>query len=277
MATAKQQQLLEQLNRLSFDDQLGAIIKKGVENTPDDVAEAETTRLRSAFAELPAAVDRFMQAGAEAASCEISPDSWMEMFEQAIGLEPRQTLFVTGARGTGKTTIVLQMVGRAIANGEPTLVVSDDAHRIVREATDLGFSFNNAVRERTLNILEWKGRVESQADVDTLVGEIQQHIAETDARTLVIDPVDMLMGRFSKDDQVGQSVMSGLAQLPITKIMVSHHSPDVESISDKIVTVDHGVDCRVLRPAGGSVPIGERLFRGKRLFRIVPGDLRYRL
>lgn len=158
----------------------------------------------------------------------------------AGGLLPGQPYFVRGSVGMGKSILGLQFLAKGLEIGEPgVLITRQNPEQIMQQARSLGLPLDEAVQRGQLIVLRPSGNyfelVESPADVNAIVEELFDHVRDSNAQRLVIDPIySLITTSFSSHFAVtiAQSLLNALEELPLTTLLIGgdDDNPDLAPI-----------------------------------------------
>jgi circadian clock protein KaiC len=134
------------------------------------------------------------------------------------GFRAGKTYLVIGAPGTGKTIFALQFLYQGLLSGEKALYVAVDQKPadVIEQAVSLGWDFSPYIDNKNLLLLDAsayiKSRVasnEARFDVQKVVVELNNHIMQTGAKRVAIDPFAPLISA----DNAGSRVQDNARML----------------------------------------------------------------
>jgi len=144
------------------------------------------------------------------------------------GIPGESATLVAGGAGTGKTLLGLHFVTQGIAQGEPAVVATfqETPDQLCRIAGGFGWDLKEMQHGGTLRLLYTRP---VELDIDRFAAELQDAVAETGARRVVIDSVLDLEAAASSEGRYKEyvySLVSSLKNRGITSLMTSE-TPDL--------------------------------------------------
>lgn len=109
------------------------------------------------------------------------------------GVPARSLMVAIGSAGTGKTTLGLQFLAEGLRNGERAVyfTLEESRRRVIRSATEKGFSFDEYAAEGDLAIVDIDP-VEMANSLRSIRSELPRLVDEFGATRLVLDSVSLL-------------------------------------------------------------------------------------
>ncbi|MPZ77077.1 MAG: AAA family ATPase [Deltaproteobacteria bacterium] len=151
------------------------------------------------------------------------------------GFHAGKTYLVVGEPGTGKTIFGLQFLYKGLKSGEKALYVAVDQKPtdVIEQAVSLGWDLSPFIEKKDFLLLDAsayiKSRVgssEMKSDMQKVILELNNHITQTGARRVVIDPLGPLIATDDSNsrvqDQARMLLYSLQGQGKTTTLITSH-------------------------------------------------------
>jgi len=149
-----------------------------------------------------------------------------------------RTYLFTGDTGTGKTIACLQLLQRALSEGEKAVYVTVDERpaEITDSAFSFAWNFQQYIQDKNLAILDaspyFSGRAASATekgiDPQKIVADLSNYVKRLGATLLVIDPVTPFIlpsdARSPAQDQARSLINLIQTQLNTTNLLTAHFS-----------------------------------------------------
>jgi len=156
------------------------------------------------------------------------------------GFPSGHLVFMLGSPGSGKTTAAFQFLTYGCEIGEKGVYVTLDEtpEDLVKNMQRYGLDIEENIREKKLSMVDatpirrFPGKVQLGAisigkrdfSLASLIGAIQAHVKEMDAKRLVIDPITSFLLQFPQEEEVRTAcmdLMEGIAPLGCTTLFLS--------------------------------------------------------
>lgn len=124
-------------------------------------------------------------------------------FDQMIGggLYEKSATLIAGAPGTGKTTLGLQFLIGGINDGQPGIMVTFEEFPEIyfRDALNFGWDLKKFQEDNLLKIL-FTSPIVFKAELERDMGYIDRIVAQTGARRILIDPINLYESYFEDEE-----------------------------------------------------------------------------
>jgi len=124
------------------------------------------------------------------------------------GLPSNRVILISGSTGTGKTTLAMQFIyngikmfnqsGVYMTFEEEKWQIKEDLEKLGMNLDELGDRFR-LIGGHIATIQRYKQR--TKADLNDIIGEIEEVIREIDAKRVVLDPINLFLMLFRTDDE----------------------------------------------------------------------------
>ncbi|MDB4948227.1 MAG: ATPase [Gemmatimonadetes bacterium] len=140
------------------------------------------------------------------------------------GLVEGRYYLVSGAPGTGKTSVALHFLGAGIDAGERCAILTqDDPEDLLAQADFLGYELRAAAEADRLAVLQFRldfahNYTRLSSDPDRMLRELGEMLGEPGVTRFVVDSVVPFLDTGAADDATG-ALASLLERLPATKML----------------------------------------------------------
>jgi len=183
------------------------------------------------------------------------------------GVPKGNTVLITGACGTGKTTMSVEYLMNGAKSGEKGVFISvtESREKLLENLTTYEFFDQNLVDKKSLLFIEFDDLLEqadlkskeiTNQDIPKLIKQIVDIVTENGAARLVIDSLTGILFHLKDKDSIRSFVFDlskTLGASKITSLLISEISPDSSSYST------HGVEDAI---ADGIIMLGNIAQRG---------------
>ncbi len=160
--------------------------------------------------------------------------------EMLIGGIPQgRTILVTGATGTGKSTLCVEYLVRGAQNGEAGVLVAleEDPEDIYEDYMNFGWDLKAFEEEDSLRVITPPIPLKiggADIDIDDLINTIQKSVSNINAKRVVIDSLSVLTAGTREKEQRKKvlKLSTLLRELECTSLVISEVTESEEENSD---------------------------------------------
>jgi len=155
------------------------------------------------------------------------------------GIPVGRTILVTGATGTGKSTLGIEFLVYGAQNSENGILISleEDPEDLYEDCLNFGWDLKKLERENKLRIITPPVPLkieEADVDVDGLINTIQRAVSDIEAKRLVIDSISVLTSGLKEKERRKKilKLSTLLRELECTSLVISELTETEEENSD---------------------------------------------
>ena len=155
------------------------------------------------------------------------------------GIPEGRTILITGATGTGKSTLGVEFLVEGIRNSENGILISleEDSEDLYEDYLNFGWDLKRFEIENKLRVITPPIPLkieEADIDIDNLINTIQRAVSDINAKRMVIDSLSVLTAGLKEKESRKKilKLSTLLRELECTSLVISEVTEEEEENSD---------------------------------------------